>query len=78
VHGDLVVAANKIYLALVDGDVAVWADAAADVWFGPADDAPAIGDASTVGIYRMGASASDIEEDLVELRRSRSTDAIIY
>ena len=78
VHGDLAVAAKRIYLALVDGDVAVWADAAADVWFAPADEFPAIADASAVGFYRMGASASDIEEDLIELRRSRSTDAILY
>jgi hypothetical protein len=77
-HGDLVSAAQKIYLALVDGDVAAWADAEADIWFSQADEAPVGADVWTVGTYRMGASAADILDDLLELRRSRSTDAIIY
>ena len=77
-HGDLGMAAEKIYLALVDGDVVAWADAEADIWFLRADEATTIAEDSAVGTYRMGASPEDILADLVELRRSRSTDAIIY
>lgn len=77
-HGDLGAAAQKIYLALVDGDVVAWADAEADIWFLRADETAAIANESTLGTYRMGASPADILDDLVELRRSRSTDAILY
>jgi hypothetical protein len=77
-HGDLGAAAQKIYLALVDGDVVAWADAEADIWFRRADETTAIANDWTIGTYRMGASPADILDDLVELRRSRSTDAIIY
>lgn len=77
-HGDLAAAAQKIYLALVDGDIVAWADAEACIWFLRADEATAIAQDWTVGTYRMGASPEDILADLVELRRSRSTDAIIY
>jgi hypothetical protein len=77
-HGDLDAAAQKIYLALVDGDVVAWADAEADIWFVRVDGTNPVVNDSTVGIYRMGASPADILDDLVELRRSRSTDAIIY
>ena len=77
-HGDLAAAAHKIYLALVDGDVAAWADAEADIWFCQAEGAPLLVEGWAIGTYRMGASASDILDDLVELRRSRSNDAIIY
>jgi len=77
-HGDLAVAAEKIYLALVDGDVVAWADAEADIWFLRADEATPDVIESTLGTYRMGASPADILDDLIELRRSRSTDAIIY
>jgi hypothetical protein len=77
-YGDLGVAAERIYLALIDGDVVAWADAEADIWFLRADDATPAMIESMLGTYRMGASPADILDDLVELRRSRSTDAIIY
>ena len=77
-HEDLGAAAQKIYLALVDGDVVAWVDAKADIWFERADEAIPIANEWTVGAYRMGASPADILDDLVELRRSRSTGAIIY
>ncbi|WP_395683643.1 hypothetical protein [Dokdonella sp.] len=77
-HCDLAAAAQRIYLDLVDGDLTAWADAEGVIWFVQADDEPVGVDGGIVGTYRMGASASDILDDLVELRRSRSTDAIIY
>jgi len=77
-HGDLGAAAQKIYLALVDGDVVAWADVEASIWFLCADEVTAIAEDRTIGTYRMGASPEDILADLLELRRSRSTDAIIY
>jgi hypothetical protein len=76
--GDLGAAAQKIYLALVDGDVVAWSDVDASIWFSRADDGTAIADDRTIGTYRMGASPADILDDLIESRRARSTDAIIY
>lgn len=78
VLGDVAAIAAKIYAGLIDGDVAVWADPMGDIHFMAGSEPPANKSGEVLGIYRMGASTKDIEDDLIELRRSRASDAIIF
>jgi hypothetical protein len=75
---DVGVIAKKIYVALVDGDVVVWADAQTDIWYAQSGETTVVGAIEMVGSYRMGASVQDIEDDLRELRKSRASDSIIF
>jgi hypothetical protein len=70
--------ANAVYAALVDDDVLVWASPGLDVYFMHATKAPEIAAEYVLGTYRMGASPADIEEDLLELRRSRVSAAMLF
>ncbi len=70
--------AKRIYAALIDDDVLVWASPGVDIYFMPAKNAPEVPAEYLVGTYRMGASSADIEEDLLELRKSRVSGAMIF
>lgn len=70
--------AKRIYAALIDDDVLVWASPGVDIYFMLAKNAPEVPAEYVVGTYRMGASSADIEEDLLELRKSRVSGAMIF
>lgn len=75
---DLGEIAKRIYAALIDGDVVVWASPGTDVFYMPAREMPEVAAEYLLGTYRMGASVADIEEDLLELRNSRVSGAMIF
>jgi hypothetical protein len=77
-RGDLGKIADRIYASLVEDDVMVWSGSGVDVFFMHAQRAPELSSDCVLGTYRMGASAADIEEDLVELRRSRVSGSMLY
>ncbi|MEO5625384.1 MAG: hypothetical protein ABIQ70_05195 [Dokdonella sp.] len=70
--------AKSIYAALIDDDVLVWASPGLDVYFMHAKEAPEVPVSYVLGTYRMGASTTDIAEDLHELRKSRVSAAMIF
>ena len=70
--------AQRVYAALVDDDVLVWSGPGLDVYFMHAKDAPEVPVEYVLGTYRMGASAADIAEDLLELRKSRVSGAMLF
>jgi hypothetical protein len=74
---DLDAMAKSIYAALVQDDVLVWASPGLDVYFMHANEAPEIPPDYVLGTYRLGASATDIAEDLHELRKSRVSGAML-
>jgi hypothetical protein len=77
-RGDVSRIAQKIYASLVEDDVVVWSASGAEVFFMHAQHAPDLPADCVLGTYRMGASAADIEEDLLELRRSRVSGSMIF
>lgn len=76
--GDVGEIAKRIYAGLIDDDVLVWASPGVDVYFMLAKNAPEIPAEYVLGTYRMGASCADIEDDLLELRKSRVSAAMIF
>lgn len=76
--GDLGATALAIHAALADGDVTVWSNAAGDIlWTIGADDAERDATDTTIGSYRMGVPASDIEDDLRAVRGTYAGGAIL-
>lgn len=76
--GDLGATAIAIHAALADGDVTVWSNAAGDIlWSVDADDAERDASDTTIGSYRMGVPASDIEDDLRAVRGTYAGGAIL-
>jgi hypothetical protein len=75
---DLAVAASSVYAALVEGDVVVWLDRDGVLWSSLVEPPLGEGAERLVGRYRMGASASDIEDDLRELRRASGAGSILF
>lgn len=75
---DVDATATSIYCALVDDDVLVWASPGLDVYFMHVTEAPEVPAEYLLGTYRMGASTTDIAEDLLELRKSRVSAAMIF
>ena len=69
--------ARKIYATLVDDDVVVWSGSGHEVYFTHQRIAPELPADCVLGTYRMGVSAADIEDDLLELRRSRVSGSMI-
>ncbi len=69
--------AQKIHAALIDDDVVVWSGTGPEIYFVHAHIAPDVPAECAIGTYRMGASAADIEEDLVALRNARVSGAMI-
>jgi hypothetical protein len=70
--------AQRVYTALVDDDVLVWSSPGLDVYFMHAKDAPEIPIEYVLGTYRMGASAADVAEDLLDLRKSRVSGDMLF
>ncbi|MEO6689448.1 MAG: hypothetical protein ABIS07_18510 [Dokdonella sp.] len=70
--------AKSIYAALVDDDVLVWTSPGLDVYYMHERAAPEVPADYLLGRYRMGASASDIAEDLHELRKSRVSASMLF
>jgi len=75
--GDLRAIAQRIHSTLVDDDVIVWSGAGHEVYFTHQRTAPELRADCVLGTYRMGASAADIEEDLIEVRRLRVSGSMI-
>jgi hypothetical protein len=75
--GDVSEIARNIRAALIDDDVIVWSGPGNEVYFLHVGAAPELPAECVLGTYRMGASAADIEEDLIELRRSRVSGSMI-
>jgi hypothetical protein len=76
--GNVSAIAQRIYMALIEDDVVVWSGAGGpEVFFMHMRVAPDLPAEHLLGTERMGASAADIEEDLIELRRSRVSGAMI-
>jgi hypothetical protein len=69
--------ARKIHATLIDDDVVVWSGVADTLYFTHQRTAPELPADCVLGTYRMGASAADIEEDLLELRRCRVSGSMI-
>jgi hypothetical protein len=76
--GDVGEIARSIYAALAEDDVVVWATPGADVFYIHAREMPEVSAEHVVGTYRMGASVADIEDDLIDLRKSRVSGAMIF
>lgn len=75
--GDVTAIARKIHGTLIDDDVLVWSGDRDAVYFMHARIAPEVPADCVVGTYRMGASVTDIEDDLLTLRRSRVSGSMI-
>jgi hypothetical protein len=76
-RGDLSAAATKLQEALHRCDITVWTNAASEILFDRADTSPQVGPEWLAGTYGVGASAGDIEADLVALRRECIPTAIL-
>jgi hypothetical protein len=76
-RGDLSAVADKLQEALHRSDITVWTNANSEVLFDRADTSPQVGAEWLAGTYGVGASASDIEADLVALRRECIPSAIL-
>lgn len=67
-RGDLAAVAIKLHEALHRSDITVWTNANSEVLFDVPESSPNISSEWLAGTYGVGASASDIEADLMELR----------
>lgn len=76
--GDLAATALAIHAALADGDVTVWSNAVGDIlWTVDVDPAQRAATDTTIGWYRLGVSAGDIEDDLRAVRSTYAGGAIL-
>ncbi len=75
--GDIDEIVNSIYAELAEDDVVVWAGSGVEVCYARVREAPESG-GEHVGTYRMGVAPTDIRDDLLELRKSRVSDAMLF
>lgn len=76
--GDLSEAARMIHLASVQFDVTVWTNNDVEILFDKAERTPDIAPDYVAGTYGIGAVATDIENDLCELRKQRISNSMIF
>lgn len=76
-RGDLSAIATKLHQALHRSDITVWANADSEVHFDAPEKSPLISAEWLAGTYGVGASASDIEADLLLLQRECIPAAIM-
>jgi len=75
--GDLSAVATRLQEALHRSDITVWTNADSDILFDRAEASPQVGAEWLAGTYGVGASASDIEADLLALRHECIPAAIL-
>jgi hypothetical protein len=76
-RGDLSAVATRLQEALHRSDITVWTNANSDIFFDRVEASPHVGPEWLAGTYGVGASASDIEADLVALRHECIPAAIL-
>ncbi|MEO7431261.1 MAG: hypothetical protein ABIR62_04445 [Dokdonella sp.] len=76
-RGDLSAVAIKLQEALHRSDITVWANADSEILFDRAEASPQVAAEWLAGTYGVGASASDIEADLLALRHECIPAAIL-
>jgi len=76
-RGDLSAVATKLQEALHRSDITVWTNAYSDILFDRAEASPTVSAEWLAGTYGVGASASDIEADLLALRHECIPAAIL-
>ncbi len=74
---DLSAVATRLQEALHRFDITVWTNADSDIFFDRAEASPQVGAEWLAGTYGVGASASDIEADLLALRHECIPAAIL-
>ncbi|MEO5561044.1 MAG: hypothetical protein ABIO49_14000 [Dokdonella sp.] len=76
-RGDLATVAMRLHDALHQSDITVWTNARSDVFFDAPESSPNVASEWLAGTYGVGASASDIEADLMALRHECVSAAIL-
>lgn len=76
-RGDLSAIATTLQEALHRFDITVWTNADSEILFDRAEASPQIAAEWLAGTYGVGASASDIEADLLALRQECIPAAIL-
>lgn len=76
-RGDLSAVAIKLQEALHRSDITVWTNADSEILFDRAEASPQVAAEWLAGTYGVGASAGDIEADLLALRHECTPAAIL-